>query len=471
MSFPSQGREQALHRQLQEAAMKYQGGKREVAAMAWPLAVGMLSFTLMGVVDTMLMGYVGTAQQAGVGLATTLFFFFLSFFLGLTTGPQSLVAAAHGAGDVRRQRRAGGAGIVMGPVSGLLAAGFLLVAYKPILNLAVQDVDLAQSCATYLTVRVWGMPFGVLAMGLLAGLQGLGDTKSRMYVSLICNGLNIVLDLILIFGWGPVPAMHETGAAIATAVSNVVGAMLYGYRYLKLLGKPVMPTAEVMISSIKLGLPMGIQRIIGVLAFTVMSLVLARIGARHLAASEIVLNIVSVSFLPGFGIGEAGGLPVGRSLGSKQHRTAYRALGSARILAVGLMGAFAVVFALWGEAIAGLFTADAEVARLAGVLMRFAAAFQIFDALATVHLCALRGAGDNRFTLAVTTLCSWGLTVPVTLLFALTLDWGAPGAYLGLTLEIAALAAITGWRVRGIATGSVGRLDLLLGDSETREAA
>ena len=451
--------------------MQYHGGKREVAAMAWPLAVGMLSFTLMGVVDTMLMGHVGTPQQAGVGLATTLFFFFLSFFLGLTTGPQSLVAAAHGAGNILRQRRAGGAGIAMGAVSGLLAAGFLLATYRPILDLTVQDAAMARSCATYLTVRVWGMPFGVLAMGLLAALQGLGDTKSRMWVSLVCNGLNIVLDLILIFGWGPVPALHETGAAIATAVANVTGAVLYGYRYLKLLGKPMMPTAEVMISSIKLGLPMGIQRIIGVLAFTVMSLVLARIGAQHLAASEIVLSIVSVSFLPGFGIGEAGGILVGRYLGAGQPLTAYRALGSARILAAGLMGVFGLLFALLGETIAGLFTTDAEVVRLAGMLMGFAAAFQIFDALATVHLCALRGAGDNRFTLAVTTLCSWGLTVPVTLLFALVLDWGAPGAYLGLTLEIAALAAITGWRVRGIANGSVGRLDLLLGEKKTRKAA
>jgi len=451
--------------------MIHHGGKREVAALAWPLAVGMLSYTLMGAVDTMLMGHVGTAAQAGVGLATTLFFFFLSFFMGLTTGPQSLVAAAHGANDNRRLRRSGGAGILIGSISGLLAACFLLVAYGPILGLAVQDEAMAAACGNYLTLRVWGMPFGVLSMGLLAGIQGLGDTKSRMWISIICNGLNIGLDVVLIFGAGPIPAMHEEGAAIATAVANVVGAALYGYRYLKLLGKPLLPTLEVISSSIKLGLPMGIQRIIGVLAFTVMSLILARIGARHLAASEIVLNIISVSFLPGFGIGEAGGILVGRYLGAGEPLHAHRALGSARMLAIWLMGACAVLFALRGEAIAGLFTTDPEVARLAGTLMIYAAAFQIFDALATVHLCALRGAGDNRYTLVVTTICSWGLTVPVTLLFALVLGWGAPGAYLGLTLEIAALAGITGLRVRGIANGSVGRLDLLLGKEQPQKAA
>ena len=88
---------------------------------------------------------------------------------------------------------------------------------------------------------------------------------------------------------------------------------------------------------------------------------------------------------------------------------------------------------------------------------------QLFDALGTVHLCALRGAGDNRFTLAVTASAKWGLLVPLTLAFGLGLGWGAPGAWLGITVEVAVLAAVTGWRVAGLRRGTVGRLDLLLG--------
>ena len=431
--------------------------------MAWPLAVGMLSNTLMGVVDTLLMGQVGTAAQAGVGLATTLFFFFLSFFLGMSTGPQSLVAAANGARDDLRVKMAGGAGILLSLVSAAAAVCLLAMLYKPLLGWVVNDAAVVQNTSDYIRIRLFGMPFSIMYIGLLCGVQGLGDTRSRMMVSLAANGLNIVLDFVLIFGCGPIPRLEASGAAIATVLSMVLAFALMGRRYLRLLSRPVMPSAEVVFSSVKVGLPSGMERLMGVFAFVVISLVLARIGAVHLAAFEIVLNIISVSFLPGFSIGEAGGILVGRYLGAGKNEAAGRSLHSARTMAVALMSACGVLFAIRGDWLASFFTIDPEVARIAGVLMIYAAIFQVFDALTMVHICALRGAGDTRFSLAVTTVASWGLTVPLTLFFALHLDWGAPGAFLAMTLELIALASITGWRVRGIRKGRVGRLDLLLG--------
>ena len=83
--------------------------------------------------------------------------------------------------------------------------------------------------------------------------------------------------------------------------------------------------------------------------------------------------------------------------------------------------------------------------------------------MATVHLCALRGAGDVRFTLVVTLACAWGLLVPCALGLGLGLGWGAAGAWVGLLIEVSVLALITSRRVRGLAEGRVGRLDLLLG--------
>ena len=175
-------------------------------------------------------------------------------------------------------------------------------------------------------------------------------------------------------------------------------------------------------------------------------------------------KIVRLGAIAAYGVSEAGGVLVGRYLGAGKRQTAARAVRSARWLAVMAMGLCGAVFALGGQEIAGAFTKDPEVARIAGTLMFFAAAFQIFDAVAMAHLCALRNAGDTRFTLLVTTVAAWGLTVPFTVGFGIWLGWGAPGAWLGMTLEIAALAGLTAWRVRGLEDGRVGRLDLLLGE-------
>jgi MATE family multidrug resistance protein len=113
------------------------------------------------------------------------------------------------------------------------------------------------------------------------------------------------------------------------------------------------------------------------------------------------------------------------------------------------------------------YTPDPAVARLAGVLMMYAAIFQLLDALVMVHLCVLRAVGDTRFSLLVTTVCAWGLTVPITLAFGLWLGWGAHGVYLGIIFELIALAGITSWRVGGVKTGKVVRMDLLLGNESS----
>ncbi len=446
------------------------GGKREVAKMAWPLAVGMLSFTLMSVADTLFMGYVGTTEQAGVGLATTLFFFFLSFFYGLLTGSQSLVAAAFGAKDDLRIKHAGSAGVIIGLFSAISALMLLALVYKPLLELTVPDDGIINSASAYLEMRLFGMPFSLIGLGLLSGIQGLGDTKTRMYVALCGNCLNVVLDYLFIFGAGPIAAMHEEGAALATVISSILMASMYVLAFLRKFGRPVIPPFEVIASSIKVGLPTGIQRLLDVTAFAVMNLVLARVGAVHLAASEIVLNIISVSFLPGYGIGEAGGILIGRYLGAGEPEKAGRSLRSARYLAIIVMGFCGLMFAIHGEWIAGFFTRDAEVAKIAGALMLYAALFQVLDALATVHLCALRGAGDTRFSLFLTTAASWGVFLPVTLVCILVYDLGAEGGFIAFCAELIFLSMGSSLRVRGIKTGAIGRLDLLLGEKTTAVA-
>ncbi len=435
--------------------------------MAWPLAVGMLSFTLMGVVDTLLMGHVGTSAQAGVGLAVSVAWTLIAFFRGLISGSQALVAASHGAGDRERLRRAAGAGVLVGLVSGLVSCVLLASFAGPVLGLLVGDSEGATAigahAVSYLEIRAFGLPLTLTAFGLMSGLQGIGDMRSRMWVSLAGNTINAVADVVLIFGAGPVPALGVPGAAWATVASSGLMCLLYGVQYLRRFGRPRLPSLGVLRDSVSVGLPAGAQSLLAVIAWVMMNVVLARVGPVHLAASEIVIQIASLSFLPGYGLSEAGGVLVGRYLGAGRPRTAARTIRSARWLAVTLMGTCGFVFLVGGEAICSLFTRDPRVAALAGQLMLFAAAFQVLDAVAMVHLCALRSAGDTRFTFVLTTAASWGLTVPLSLSLGLWLGWGAPGAWLGLTLEMGALAGITAWRVTGVRSGRVGRLDLLLG--------
>ena len=437
------------------------GVTREVVGLAWPTAVGMLSFTCMGVVDTLLMGRVGTTAQAGVGLATTLAIAALAFSRGLAAGPQALVAAADGAGDPARVARAGGAGLLLGAVGSALAV-LLFLGATWALGRVVHDEAVAASAARYLAVRAWEAPCTVMAFALLAGLQGLGDARARMWAGLLGNALNIGLDLVLIFGWGPIPPLGEEGAALATVLASTAMCALYALRFRRRFPRVRWPGAEVLRAGLTLGLPAGSQQVLCVLAFVVVGVVLANAGAVELAANEVVLNVMSVSFLPGLALGEAAGVVVGRALGAGRTARARAAVASARLLALGVMGACGLAFVLGGPRLGAWFSQDPEVVARIARLLLFAASFQLLDALAIVHLSALRGAGDARFCLLATSLPAWAVNLPLTLALAWGLGWGATGAWTALTAEIALIAAAASWRVRRLGRG-LERLDLLLG--------
>lgn len=443
--------------------MRGEGGRKEVAQLAWPLAVGMLSFTVMGVTDMILMGRVGTAAQAGVGLGVTLVFLVAAFFRGVTSGAQSLVAAADGAGDLRRVLRAAGAALVIGLVAGVLAAGAGVVMALFGLDFITDDPGVRDAARDYISIRALALPLSMVSFGIMSVLQGLGDTRIRMWASIAGNATNIVLDFVLIFGLGPIPAMGAAGAALATVAGILVMLVMYAWRFRRVVGLPERPTPEVLKSTIAIGLPAGAQAGLGTLAFSTMTIILAKVGTAHLAASQIALNVISVSFLPGYGLGEAAGVLAGRYIGAEKPRTAARAIRSAREMALLVMGVCGVIFCLAGGAIVSVFTHDAEVAMIAESLLICAAVFQLFDAVVMVNLCALRNIGDTRFTFMATTFAAWFIMLPLTYWLGMELGLGATGAWCGLIVEMMVLAIITGIRVTGVRDGRVGRLDLLLG--------
>lgn len=351
----------------------------------------------------------------------------------------------------------------MAALFGLAAALVVGLALAPNLERLLGDAAVALSAQHYLQVRALAVPLSVLALGLLAGLQGRGDTRAQMVVSVAGNVVNATVGAALVFGFGPFPQLAEAGAAWGTVAGAGVMASLYVLRSRRTVGAWARPRLEVLTSAARVGAPAGTQNLLGVGSMFVMNVALARAGEVELAASQIVLQIASLSFLPGAGIGEAGGILVGRYLGAGEPAHAARAVGSARGLAIAVMAAFGLVFWATGRDIAGLFSADAAVVELAAVLLLFAASFQVFDAVAMVHISALRSAGDTRFTLAAVAIAAWCLQVPSTIVLGLYFGWGARGAWLGLTLEVLAIALVSLPRVRRLRAGEVARLDLLLG--------
>jgi MATE family multidrug resistance protein len=302
----------------------------------------------------------------------------------------------------------------------------------------------------YFTIRVAWAPVACLLWTTEGWFHGRGDTRTPMVASLLGNGVNLVLDPLLIFGWGPFPALGVEGAAWATVIAMGSGVLVLAWG-----ARSALPWARwgldlgLVRKVFNLGLPLAAQWTLDFGGFLVFLGLLARAGDAHLAAHFLVFRIVQVSMLPGFALGDAAGVLVGQAVGARRPSAAREAWWAGTTLAIGTMAGFGVVFLAVPGWLLFPFGAEPEVVALALPLLALAAAWQVFDAVVMVNFNTLTAAGDTRFTLVLFVGGSWLVQVPLALWMVGVLEWGAIGAWLGLTSEIVLVSLISLARVLG----------------------
>lgn len=417
------------------------GSVREVAHVAWPIVVSMLSYTAMGVVDTLFVGRLGKTELAAVGIATTAFFLVNALFLGTLRSVKVVSAQSTGADRDDRAVRAGWIGAVLAVPFGLavLGLGFL---GGPIFAALGGSPAVQVLAGEYFAIRAAGAGLWYGNMALCNYFQGTGDTRTPMAVNLVANGVNVAVDPLLIFGLGPVPALGVEGAALATIVAQCSGLVVVASLFVRSVGAEPEWSSDVAGEVLRLGAPMGVQGALGVGGFTAFTAMLARMGEAPLAAHQVAIKIVSVSFLPGNGLSQAASILVGQYVGAGEPSSARRSFRSAVGLGVAVMGACGVLFFAFPETLIRAFNDHPDVVEIGANLLWVGAVFQVFDAVAMITTGALNGAGDTRYTMWVNVSCTWLVLVPGAYLFGYVLSYGAVGAWMGLTAEILAIAIL-----------------------------
>ena len=310
--------------------------------------------------------------------------------------------------------------------------------------------EVADQADVYFGIRVLGAPITFLMLGVKSWFEGRGDTKTPMKANLLANGLNIAMDPILIFGWGPIPAMGIAGAALTTVGSVAVAAIwLFGGSGAVLRRTSPRQRASSWGSILALGAPLGVRSVLEVGAWVLFTSLVARAGEWELAAHVVVMRIIMVSFLPGHAISESVSVLVGQSLGAGRPEGAREAWKAGTLLAVSGMAVMAVLFVVFPEPFIAVFGADERVVEVARSLLVIAACFQIFDAVAMTSHGALSGAGDTRYVMFVGVAGGWLINLPLAWILVVWADLGAAGAWYALTTEIVIVALIYTRRVLG----------------------
>lgn len=419
----------------------------ELVSLAWPIAAAMLGETALGLVDTKIVGGLGASALGGVGLGTTLMYLLYALAYGTMRAVKVRSSHALGEGTVEKGFSYARAGILMGLVYGAVVA-LVMRDTSPILRLVGADEAIVPYAADFLRAVSYGAPATCAVAALIQHRQAIGDVKLTMVVGIGGNVVNATLATILVYGKLGLPALGVSGAGYATAATENLELLVLGYLFLRderrsekrsSLG---LRTAFGEVAS--LGIPTGFQFAGELLAFSAFTAILGSMGSTEIAAHQIALASIRVSFLPGIAISEATSVLVGRSLGEKRVDRADLATRSGLVLGMAFMAVCGVLFALAGGTIARFFSSDPQVSTIATRLLWVAAVFQLLDAANIVLRGALRGAKDVGGVALIGIFVTWSCVPTAAYLLGKRLHMGALGGWIGFVAETT-LAAILFW--------------------------
>ncbi|MGI4863119.1 MAG: MATE family efflux transporter [Janthinobacterium lividum] len=430
---------------------------RPTILLAYPVVLSQLGHVLVGVCDSVMVGRTGKLPLDAVGMGVSVTTLLLVLGLGISMGSVPRVAAANGRGDDELLGRLLVGTVWLNSLVGIALVGLsqLLPLLLPLLKQSPEVVALATPW-----VRVVGLSLFPLMVfqGFREWAEGLGLTKQAMYLSIAGNVVNALLCYALIFGHFGAPAMGLMGAAWATLASRIGMAALMAQFVLRAeklrTRRPaeaaawLRPGLDELRGQLALGLPIGVQMMLEVGAFSVSFLMIGWIGVTPQAAHQIAINVASVTYMAASGIAAAATIRVGSLRGSGDLAGARQAGFAAYWLAFGFMGTMGLLMLSLRHVIPQFYNDDPLVLAQAATLMTIAAAFQVSDGLQVVGLGALRGLEDVKVPSVVALLAYWALALPLGYALGFGLKLGAPGVWLGLLSGLTAVAVVLLLRFR-----------------------
>ncbi len=423
--------------------------RKAVLRLALPIVASNLLQRGVGIVDALMVGRLGAAELAAVGLAQLLIFFQMALVYGLGVGLTVMVAYHTGAGDAARRAQMVRSGLAMGLG---LAAGLSLLGLwgsrwaAALLGASGRVLELA---VAYLLVSWLLFAFLVFLHLLSAIFQGAGDTRTPLKVVTVVNLLHVAVALPLVFGLMGAPALGVVGAAVGSGVSEAVGVvwLLVLARRRGLLLPGAWADREAVLRMGRVGWPAIGERLVT----NGMQLAFARVvigfGVAIYAAHQVGLNIEALSFLPGLAFAQAATALVGQRVGARDPEGARRTAGQAVLVALAVMTAFGVTFLLAPGLWVRLFTPEAEVLAWGEPLLRIMGLLQVPLALALALAGSLRGAGETRSVLVAAVVGGWVVRIPLAVGLGVWAGYGILLVWLTMVLDWVVRALLMGWRL------------------------
>ncbi|GLX79522.1 MATE family efflux transporter [Thalassotalea insulae] len=446
-------------RQLFKLALKgnhqdLTSGSIGVAAflLAVPMVLEMLMESIFAITDIFFVSGLGAQAVAVVGLTEAVLTLLYAVAIGFSMAVTATVARRYGEKNTEQANVVAGQTLWIGLAVALLVGIVGLNFAEDILALMGGDQALITAGKDYTTIMLTGSITILYLFLLNAIFRGAGDASVAMRSLWLANGINIVLDPLLIYGIGPFPEMGLTGAAVATTIGRGTG-VLYQLSYLfgikgriQLAWQHLALNAAICLNLIKLSFGGVVQFLIATASWIALVRIVSTFGSEAVAGYTIAIRVFMFAILPAWGLSNAVATLVGQNLGANQPDRAEQSVWRIAKYNIYFLLAVAVLFILIPTQIIGLFTSEAKVLAYGVDCLRYISYGNGFFALGMILVQAFNGAGDTMTPTRINFICYWLIQIPLAYGLAKWLELGPTGVFISVTLAQLVFAFI-GWRV------------------------
>jgi putative MATE family efflux protein len=419
---------------------------KAIFMLSIPMIVEMSMESLFALVDALYVSRLGVDALATVSLTESVLTIIYSIAIGLSMGATAMVARRVGEQNVEEATRSGVQAIYLGLVLSVIISIAGLFFANDILRLMGASQSVIDTGSGY-TRWMLGGNITIMMIFLINGIfRGAGNASIAMRVLLISNGLNIVLDPIFIFGFGPVPAMGVEGAAIATNIGRGIGVLyqLYylanGKSLLKVAKRHLMLSADIIWRLVKVSAGGTGQFLIASASWVFLVYIIAKFGSTALAGYTVAIRIIIFALMPAWGMSNAAATLVGQNLGAGQPDRAEKSAWRAAFLNMVFLVFVSILFFTTAGFLLGLFTDDAAVLKYGTQCLQIVSLGYVFYGYGMVLSQSFNGAGDTRTPTILNFFGFWLFQIPLAYFLAISLEWGPTGAFAAISIAESCLA-------------------------------
>lgn len=429
---------------------------RKTIQMAWPSVLESVSVSLAGMIDIFMVSSISSDAVAAIGLTTQPKFLGLAFFIATSVAVSALVARRRGENKEDSANYILFVALGLCIVCSVLTSVGVVACSDAIISFSGSEKTTHELAKQYFNIIMSGMIFNVISLVINAAQRGAGNTKIAMTTNLVSNGINIVLNYLLINGKFGFPALGIKGAAIATvsgafvaSIMSVVSILRSDFFHLRVIPQisvKIMKTA--LLSIMKISYSVFFEQVLMRAGFMAVAIMAAKQGSDAMAAHQVAMNIMSLAFSFGDGMQSATVALIGQSLGRKEPQLAkrYRTIS----LRIGMVVScfMSIVYFVFGTNIYEIFFDKKNIIAMGAQIMFMMAFIVLFQIIQVINLGCLRGAGDVLFTTVTSTISVTIIRPVVSYLLCYVAHIGIIGIWIGILMDQISRFTLTTLRFR-----------------------